>query len=95
MTLTENPKGNIAGHREGEVAYSIPRHDLLRAWIGLGMGIESNMAQSVIDILRAGVLHEKQGDGRGKHGQRRDRHDDAGEHGTRLVVHQLTIACHE
>ena len=28
----------------GKVAYSITRHDLLRAWIGLGMDIETNMA---------------------------------------------------
>jgi hypothetical protein len=28
----------------GKVAYSIARHDLLRAWIGLGMDIETNMA---------------------------------------------------
>ena len=29
---------------QGRVAYSITRHDLLRAWIGLGMDIETNMA---------------------------------------------------
>jgi predicted transcriptional regulator len=29
---------------KGKVAYSITRHDLLRAWIGLGMDIETNMA---------------------------------------------------
>ena len=28
----------------GKAAYSITRHDLLRAWIGLGMDIETNMA---------------------------------------------------
>ena len=28
----------------GKVAYSITRHDLLRAWIGLGMAIEANMS---------------------------------------------------
>jgi hypothetical protein len=28
----------------GKVTYSIARHDLLRAWIGLGMDIETNMA---------------------------------------------------
>jgi predicted transcriptional regulator len=28
----------------GKVASSITRHDLLRAWIGLGMDIETNMA---------------------------------------------------
>lgn len=27
-----------------KVAYSITRHDLLRAWIGLGMDIETHMA---------------------------------------------------
>jgi predicted transcriptional regulator len=25
---------------DGEVAYSITRHDLLRAWVGLGVGVE-------------------------------------------------------
>ncbi|TKS61188.1 MAG: CBS domain-containing protein [Nitrospira sp.] len=29
----------------GKVAYSITRHDLLRAWIGLGVDIETNIAQ--------------------------------------------------
>ena len=29
---------------QGKVAYSITRHDLLRAWIGLGMDIETNSA---------------------------------------------------
>jgi predicted transcriptional regulator len=28
----------------GNVAYSITRHDLLRAWIGLGVDIETNVA---------------------------------------------------
>lgn len=28
----------------GKVAYSITRHDLLRAWIGLGVDIETNIA---------------------------------------------------
>jgi predicted transcriptional regulator len=28
----------------GKVAYSITRHDLLRAWIGLGVDIETNMS---------------------------------------------------
>ena len=28
----------------GKVAYSITRHDLLRAWVGLGVDIETNMA---------------------------------------------------
>ena len=28
----------------GKVTHSITRHDLLRAWIGLGMDIETNMA---------------------------------------------------
>ncbi len=27
--------------RNGEVMYTVTRHDLLRAWIGLGLGIES------------------------------------------------------
>jgi predicted transcriptional regulator len=29
---------------KGKVAYSITRHDLLRAWIGLGLDIETTMA---------------------------------------------------
>lgn len=29
----------------GKVAYSITRHDLLRAWIGLGVDIENDIAQ--------------------------------------------------
>lgn len=28
----------------GKVTYSITRHDLLRAWIGLGMDIKNNSA---------------------------------------------------
>ena len=27
--------------RNGEVMYTVTRHDLLRAWIGLGLGVES------------------------------------------------------
>ena len=30
--------------RNGKVSHSITRHDLLRAWIGLGMGTENNSA---------------------------------------------------
>jgi predicted transcriptional regulator len=30
----------------GRMVYSITRHDLLRAWIGLGMDIETNLAYS-------------------------------------------------
>ncbi len=32
---------NLPVKRNGTVAYSITRHDLLRAWIGLGLDIES------------------------------------------------------
>lgn len=32
---------NLPVTRNGNVAYSITRHDLLRAWIGLGLDIES------------------------------------------------------
>lgn len=32
---------NLPVKRNGGVAYSITRHDLLRAWIGLGLDIES------------------------------------------------------
>jgi predicted transcriptional regulator len=32
---------NLPVKRNGKVAYSITRHDLLRAWIGLGMSIEN------------------------------------------------------
>ena len=35
---------NLPVKMKGKVAYSITRHDLLRAWIGLGMDIETNMA---------------------------------------------------
>jgi len=34
---------NLPIERNGKVAYSITRHDLLRAWIGLGVDIESNI----------------------------------------------------
>lgn len=32
---------NLPVKRNGKVAYSVTRHDLLRAWIGLGVSIES------------------------------------------------------
>jgi predicted transcriptional regulator len=35
---------NLPIERNGKVAYSITRHDLLRAWIGLGVDIEANIA---------------------------------------------------
>jgi predicted transcriptional regulator len=34
---------NLPIERNGKVAYSITRHDLLRAWIGLGVDIEDNI----------------------------------------------------
>jgi len=34
---------NLPIERNGKVAYSVTRHDLLRAWIGLGMSIENPM----------------------------------------------------
>jgi len=36
---------NLPIERNGKVVYSITRHDLLRAWIGLGVDIEANVAQ--------------------------------------------------
>jgi CBS domain-containing protein len=33
---------NLPIERNGKIVYSITRHDLLRAWIGLGVDIESN-----------------------------------------------------
>ena len=36
---------NLPIERNGKVAYSITRHDLLRAWIGLGVDIETNITQ--------------------------------------------------
>jgi len=36
---------NLPIERDGKVVYSLTRHDLLRAWIGLGVDIESNFAQ--------------------------------------------------
>jgi CBS domain-containing protein len=35
---------NLPVKRNGKVAYSITRHDLLRAWIGLGVDIEETVA---------------------------------------------------
>lgn len=35
---------NLPVKLNGKVAYSITRHDLLRAWIGLGVDIETNIA---------------------------------------------------
>ena len=35
---------NLPIERNGKVVYSITRHDLLRAWIGLGVDIETNIA---------------------------------------------------
>ena len=35
---------NMPVRVNGKVAYSITRHDLLRAWIGLGLDIETNVA---------------------------------------------------
>jgi predicted transcriptional regulator len=34
---------NLPVKINGKVAYSITRHDLLRAWIGLGVDIETNI----------------------------------------------------
>ena len=36
---------NLPIERNGKVVYSITRHDLLRAWIGLGVDIETNNVQ--------------------------------------------------
>jgi CBS domain-containing protein len=36
---------NLPIERNGKVAYSVTRHDLLRAWIGLGVDIETHIAQ--------------------------------------------------
>jgi CBS domain-containing protein len=36
---------NLPIERNGKVVYSITRHDLLRAWIGLGVDIETNITQ--------------------------------------------------
>ena len=36
---------NLPIERNGKVVYSITRHDLLRAWIGLGVDIETNISQ--------------------------------------------------
>lgn len=34
---------NLPVKRNGKVAYSVTRHDLLRAWIGLGVSIETGV----------------------------------------------------
>jgi len=31
---------NLPVERDGQVAYTVTRHDLLRAWVGLGLGGE-------------------------------------------------------
>ncbi len=36
---------NLPIERNGKVVYSVTRHDLLRAWIGLGVDIETHVAQ--------------------------------------------------
>jgi hypothetical protein len=36
---------NLPIERNGRVIHSITRHDLLRAWIGLGVAIENNVGQ--------------------------------------------------
>ncbi len=40
--MEDNRLLNLPIERNGKVVYSITRHDLLRAWIGLGVDIESN-----------------------------------------------------
>jgi predicted transcriptional regulator len=42
--MEENRLLNLPVKLNGKVAYSITRHDLLRAWIGLGVDIETNMS---------------------------------------------------
>ena len=38
--MEENRWLNLPVVRDGEVAYTVTRHDLLRAWVGLGLGGE-------------------------------------------------------
>jgi len=38
--MEENHWLNLPVVRDGEVAYTVTRHDLLRAWVGLGLGGE-------------------------------------------------------
>ena len=38
--MEENRWLNLPVIRDGEVAYTVTRHDLLRAWVGLGLGGE-------------------------------------------------------
>jgi CBS domain-containing protein len=38
-TMEEKRLLNLPVRRNGKVAYTVTRHDLLRAWIGLGMGM--------------------------------------------------------
>lgn len=42
--MEDNRLLNLPVIRNGTVSYSITRHDLLRAWIGLGMDIENKAA---------------------------------------------------
>ena len=41
--MEDNRLLNLPVKINGKVTYSITRHDLLRAWIGLGVDIETNM----------------------------------------------------
>jgi predicted transcriptional regulator len=41
--MEDNRLLNLPIEKNGKVAYSITRHDLLRAWIGLGVDIETNI----------------------------------------------------
>ena len=38
--MEENRLLNLPVERDGKVAYTVTRHDLLRAWVGLGLGGE-------------------------------------------------------
>lgn len=38
--MEKNRLLNLPVERDGEIAYTVTRHDLLRAWIGLGLGGE-------------------------------------------------------
>lgn len=44
---------SLPGERGGVLTYSVSRHGLLRAWIGLGvgMGIEPNREQVTLTVL--------------------------------------------
>lgn len=51
--ITQYQAVNLPGERDDVVTYSVSRHDLIRGWIGLGvgMGLEPNRQQIALTVL--------------------------------------------